>query len=109
MGLSSHVLDTSCGRPAANVELALMHRENGDFAVLARASTNSDGRARFDAVHLEKGVYQLTFHTDAYFRSQGTVGFYPVVHIVFEVTDPTQHYHVPLLLSPFGYATYRGS
>jgi 5-hydroxyisourate hydrolase len=82
---------------------------SGGFSEIARAITNSDGRARFDGVALAAGIYRLTFDTGAYFAAQGVSAFYPNIPIVFEIADPKQHYHVPLLLSPFGYSTYRGS
>jgi 5-hydroxyisourate hydrolase len=85
---------------------------NGEWQTLAEATTNADGRASnllSDPAALAKGVYRLTFDTSAYFHSIGVNSFYPYVTVVFEIQDPAQHYHVPLLLSPFGYSTYRGS
>ncbi|HKG95081.1 MAG TPA: hydroxyisourate hydrolase [Gemmatimonadaceae bacterium] len=113
--ISTHVLDTALGRPAAGMPVVLERAEAGEGAstgVLARAATDADGRVRellpAGAV-LAAGTYRLTFETGAYFEALGTDGFYPRVAILFTVRDPTQHHHVPLLLSPFGYATYRGS
>ena len=110
--LSTHVLDTRLGRPAAGLPLLLEQQTDGSWQELARGRTNADGRApNFlpkDA-KLEAAVYRLTFDTGAYFQSQKTPGFYPYVQVVFELTAAGEHYHVPLLLSPFGYSTYRGS
>ena len=97
MSLSTHVLDSTRGRPAAGIEVRL------DDAV--SAVTDDDGRVRdFGAV--AKGTHRLVFHTGAYF---GGETFYPEVVVAFDVDDPDQHYHVALLLSPFAYTTYRGS
>jgi 5-hydroxyisourate hydrolase len=79
---------------------------------LGRGETDADGRLRTllaPGAPLARGVYRLTFHTGAYFAANGVEGFYPEVRIDFEVRDPTQHFHVPLLLNPYGYSTYRGS
>jgi 5-hydroxyisourate hydrolase len=113
MSISTHVLDTARGRPAAGVPVLLEAVwGEGGWSEVARGATNADGRVP-DLVPREAalaaGVYRLTFDTGAYFRAGGEAGFYPYVVVVFEVRDPSQHYHVPLLLSPFGYSTYRGS
>ena len=111
--LTTHVLDTALGRPAEGLEVTLRD-ESG--AVIARAATNDDGRC--DAPLLEGGAlksgrYELTFHTGDYLRRTQAdlpeVPFLEDVPIRFGVSDPSAHYHVPLLLSPFGYSTYRGS
>jgi 5-hydroxyisourate hydrolase len=109
-GISTHVLDTSRGRPAEGVPVRLERRQDGGWRALGSSRTDRDGRAR-DLVpgSAETGTYRLTFDTAAYFASAGVEGFYPVVEVVFEVRDPAQNHHVPLLLSPFGYSTYRGS
>ena len=113
--ISTHVLDTALGRPAAGVPVVLERAEAGEggagTGVLARASTDADGRVREllpAGTALAAGTYRLTFETGAYFAASGIEGFYPRVTILFTVRDPAQHHHVPLLLSPFGYATYRG-
>lgn len=108
--ITTHVLDTARGRPAAGVPVTLEVLSGKEWAALGRGSTDADGRARelSDGV-LAAGTYRLTFETAAYFASTGVEGFYPEVQVVFEVRDPSQHHHVPLLLSPFGYSTYRGS
>jgi 5-hydroxyisourate hydrolase len=111
--ITTHVLDTSVGRPASNVGVTLEQLDGyGGGHVLGQARTDADGRVRAllgeDAV-LEAGRYRLTFDTGAYFTATRRETFYPVVSLTFEVPDATQHYHVPLLVSPFGYSTYRGS
>ena len=100
MGISTHILDTAKGRPAAGVRVVLTRDER----VVFDGVTDDDGRARLTE-HPEAGTYRLTFDTGAY----NPGGFFPEATIVFTVDDPTHHFHVPLLLSPFGYATYRGS
>ena len=111
--LSTHVLDTSAGRPAAGISLLLEARApDGGWRALARGVTNDDGRVKDllpAGTRLEAGVYRLTFDTAGYWRAKGTRGFYPDVVISFELQAPDEHYHVPLLLSPFGFSTYRGS
>lgn len=107
--ITTHVLDTARGRPAAGVAVRL---ERGP-KLLGRGATDEDGRLRDllpdDAPPLERGTYRLVFETERYFAGQGIASFYPEVAVVFQVRDPEQHYHVPLLLSPFGYSTYRGT
>ncbi|GAC1352442.1 MAG: hydroxyisourate hydrolase [Polyangiales bacterium] len=111
--ISTHVLDTSRGTPAAGVSL-LLEQRSGTIAwrVVGQGITDAQGRCApliaADAA-LESSIYRLTFQVESYFAACGTTAFYPEISIVFTVPDPTQHYHVPLLLSPFGYATYRGS
>jgi 5-hydroxyisourate hydrolase len=99
--LSTHVLDISKGRPAAGVPVRL---ETEDGRTLADGRTDGDGRIK--GWDLEKGVHRLVFGTGDYL---GPEAFYPQVVVAFRVADPTEHHHVPLLLSPFGYSTYRGS
>ena len=99
-GITTHVLDTAQGQPAAGVHITLRRDDESLFA----GETDADGRARL-IDKAEPGVYQLTFDTGAYNPN----GFFPVVTIVFHIENANQHYHVPLLLSPFGYSTYRGS
>ncbi|EFA84869.1 hypothetical protein PPL_01862 [Heterostelium album PN500] len=107
--LSTHVLDTNTGNPAPNLRVILKKvvGEN-QFELLKEQTTNTDGRAR-EFPELENGVYQITFMTDDYFKANNiTAYFYPKVSIEF-IVDTTRHYHVPLLISPYGYSTYRGS
>ena len=105
--ITTHVLDTSIGQPARNVTVALSD-EHGD--TIGRSRTDQDGRCRdLLAQPLQPGRYRISFDVAAYFLAREIHSFYPVVHIDFGVSDATQHYHVPLLISPFGYSTYRGS
>ena len=109
--ITTHVLDTSRGRPAAGVAARLDKQSAaGAWVEVGRGVTDGDGRIR-DLLEtpLEAGAYRLIFDSGAYFRTRDTPAFYPQVTIEFEVRDLAQHYHVPLLLSPFGYSTYRGS
>jgi 5-hydroxyisourate hydrolase len=99
--ITTHVLDTARGRPASGVPVRLER----DGETLADLATDADGRALL-AEHATTGRYRLVFDTGAYLDGGG---FYPEVSVVFEVTEPAAHHHVPLLLSPFGYSTYRGS
>lgn len=111
-GITTHVLDTARGKPASGVAIRLEIRSEDAWRALGNAVTDPDGRARRlvpDGVALITGTYRLTFATGAYFRSLGIEGFYPEASIVFDVRDANEHHHVPLLLSPFGYSTYRGS
>ena len=103
--LSTHILDTSTGTPASGVNVELRDAVGG---LVAEAATDGDGRIKdWDAV-LVPGTYTAVFHTAAYFHAHGQTGFYPKISVEFSVTDG-RHYHVPLLLSPYGYSTYRGS
>jgi 5-hydroxyisourate hydrolase len=109
--ITSHVLDTSLGKPAAAVNVSLALLDDGAFVELGRGATDSDGRIKdlLGSKALTVGLYRLRFETGAHYRATGQDSFYERVEIQFHVTDPSQHYHVPLLLSPFGYSTYRGS
>ena len=106
MTLSTHVLDAAQGRPAVGVAVRL---EAADGTVLADATTDSDGRVPAFAAVLDGGTFRLRFDTGGYFAATDQTGFYPEVVVTFDVADPQQHHHVPLLLSPFAYSTYRGS
>jgi len=111
--ITTHILDTTLGKPAAGISVVLeMQNENGGWKELARGTTNSDGRI-FDLLpenfSLEQGFYSLIFDTKSYYQALGLRSLYPVVPIIFEIENPKSHFHIPLLLSPFGYSTYRGS
>ena len=111
--ITTHILDISLGRPASGVAVTLETRsDQGGWELLGKSQTDTDGRVR-DLVSqdhlLVKGIYRLTFETGPYFASQSVESFYPEVSVIFTLKEPTQHYHVPLLLSPYGYSTYRGS
>lgn len=111
--ITTHVLDVSAGRPAAGMDVRLERqaRDGGGWELLARRQTDDDGRIHEwpGAPRLETGHHRLTFATGPYFRAQAVSTFYPEVGVVFDVADAAGHHHVPLLLSPFGYSTYRGS
>ncbi len=111
--ITTHILDTARGRPADSVPVLLeVHSATQGWKALARGHTDSDGRVQNllpSGARLELGTYRLTFDVAAYFRAQGLESFFPEVSLVFAVRDAAQHYHVPLLLSPYGYTTYRGS
>lgn len=105
-GITTHVLDTANGRPAAGIAVRLEIQVRNEWREVGRGETDADGRLRtLTGPVIEPGTYRITFATGAYFPE----GFYPEASIVFRVTDASVHYHVPLLLSPFGYTTYRGS
>ncbi|WP_111508121.1 hydroxyisourate hydrolase [Mycobacterium kyogaense] len=105
MSLSTHVLDATTGRPAAGVAV-ILSRSGSEVSA---GVTDPDGRIGALAAELEVDTYQIRFDTAGYFAAQGITGFYPEVLITFEVTDASAHHHVPLLLSPYAYSTYRGS
>jgi len=111
--ITTHVLDTALGCPARGMEVVLDRRNSDEsWTEVGRGHTNADGRLislMSDQSLLATGIYRLQFLTGAYFASQSVSGFYPAVQVQFLVDNPAGHYHVPLLLSPFGYATYRGS
>ena len=108
--ITTHVLDVARGRPASGVGV-LLERVSPQSTTVARAHTDGDGRVKSftPTPTLQVGTYRLTFDVGAYFEVAGVEAFYPRVVIEFDVRDPAQHHHVPLLLSPFGYSTYRGS
>ena len=111
--ITTHVLDTARGLPAAGVPVLLESRGgSGDWQAVGRGETDADGRVRtlYPAdTPLTPGLYRLKFDTGHYFGSQDVPAFYPEVVVVFEASPGEEHYHVPLLLSPFGFSTYRGT
>ncbi len=109
-GITTHVLDTARGHPASGVPVVLERAVAPGWRLVGHGSTDADGRAN-DLLSSapEAGRYRLTFDTEAYFRALGETGFYPEVSLTFLVESGEEHYHVPLLLSRFGYSTYRGS
>jgi 5-hydroxyisourate hydrolase len=109
--VTTHVLDLSDGRPAAGVAVRLERaRPDGTWIALGAASTDGNGRTGdLAAGAVEAGIHRLTFETGAYFAARQIAPFHPSVVVSFEIREPGQHHHVPLLLAPFGYSTYRGS
>ena len=110
--LSTHILDTSVGLPAANVSVTCEHKENNEWHPVAQGETDLDGRVKGlnGNEPLKVGdVYRLTFFTSPYFHTRNIETFYPKVTVEFAVGGDRTHYHVPLLLNPFGFSTYRGS
>ena len=110
-GITTHVLDTSVGRPAQGVGVLLEVLDGDGWTRIGSGSTDADGRLAdlLPSDRVEAATYQLRFDTAAYFGSRGVDGFYPEIAIRFRVTEAGARHHVPLLLSPFGYSTYRGS
>ena len=110
--LTTHVLDTANGCPAANLKLELFRIEDGGRHLLKTVRTNDDGRTDeplLTETEFSTGVYEIVFHVRPYFGEAGTPPFLDQVPIRFGVADPGAHYHVPLLASPWSYGTYRGS
>ena len=109
--ITTHILDTSIGKPAEGVKIELHQSNSENWTIIGSGITNNDGRVSDlldkDSL-LEPGIYKMVFMTEDYFKSLKTQTFYPKVEIIFETFDK-EHYHVPLLLNPFGYSTYRGS
>lgn len=110
--LTTHILDISIGMPAKNVPVVLQVLQNEfHWVQIGEGQTDNDGRIKDllpDDVKIQHGTYKLIFNTGEYFESEGIDSFYPFVEVMFTV-DSDRHYHVPLLLSPYGYSTYRGS
>jgi hydroxyisourate hydrolase len=111
--ITTHVLDTALGRPAANIPVRLERRGRaGEWEAIGRGDTDHDGRLNTlypDATPLAAGVYRITFQTHGYFELLDVAAFYPEVIVVFETEPGETHYHVPLLIAPFGFTTYRGT
>ena len=110
--ITTHVLDTSLGNPAAGVPITLEIARGDRWATLGAGITDDDGRLRTllpDGEPVAVGTYRISFDTASYFAATDRQGFYPSVQIAFTVRAAGEHYHVPLLLNPYGYSTYRGS
>jgi 5-hydroxyisourate hydrolase len=108
--ITTHVLDTGSGRPAGGIAVTLHHRDAGQWVRLAAGSTDADGRVKnLGPEQLPSGTYRLEFDTGSYFAATQTEAFFPEVTVTVAVDEEQAHYHVPLLLSPFAYSTYRGS
>jgi 5-hydroxyisourate hydrolase len=106
--ISTHILDTSKGFPASGVRVILESGSDGQWTLLASGETNTDGRHAFDVPYLP-GQYRIRFAIEEYFARTGQVPFFLEVPVAFNITDTTRKYHIPLLLNPYGYSTYRGS
>ena len=107
--LTTHVLDTANGKPGAGIAVDLSMLQKGEWKLLKTVRTNADGRTEVPLLEgdsLRAGAYELAFHVGSYFKGQG---FLDLVPVRFVITDPAAHCHVPLLCSPWGYTTYRGS
>ena len=112
MSLSTHILDTHKGCPAPHIDVRVYKYESEQQQhLIFEGQTDEDGRARHLIPEDQNriGLYRIVFAVGTYHQSLGIEGFYPEVSIVFDVKDPASHYHVPLLISPFGFSTYRGS
>jgi 5-hydroxyisourate hydrolase len=110
MGISTHILDTSLGKPAAGVPVTLARMTGEKWSTLNEATTDVDGRCKHLLTDvLRPGIYRVRFETLAYYKQHQLDGLYPYVEIVFTVSEGEQHYHIPLLLTANGYTTYRGS
>ncbi len=112
MNITTHILDIGRGKPAAHVRVQLeRHHDSANWQIVAHGDTDNDGRIKNWNIELpaQSGTYRLTFAVEPYQQALGVQSFYPYVQIVFAVKNPREHFHVPLLLSPFGYSTYRGS
>jgi len=109
--ITSHVLDLSLGKPASGLTVVLEVAEAGGWKELARGETDANGRLQnlLAPASFAKGRYRLTFDSGAYFAARQMTAFYPQVTVIFVVLNEAEHFHVPLLLSPYGYSTYRGS
>lgn len=110
--ITTHVLDISRGRPAAGVAVRLLRHDGEGWMEIGAGATDPDGRVGdllAEDHELEGGRYRLEFATGAYFEARQQEAFYPQVQVTFRVDATDEHYHVPVLLSPFGYSTYRGS
>lgn len=108
--ITTHVLDTGNGRPGRGINVTLETKQHSGWQIVGSGTTDADGRiSTLGPPRVEPGHYRICFETGDYFASQGTESFFPGVSIDFYVTNVTEHYHVPLLLSPFAYSTYRGS
>lgn len=109
--ITTHVLDVAIGKPAAGVPVILELEKAGGWKELSRGATDADGRLRhlLAPESLVEGTYRLRFQTKTYFEARGVAGLYPEVCVAFEVRNAKESYHIPLLLSAYGYSTYRGS
>ena len=109
--LTTHILDTTKGKPASGISITLFQQQNNSWKEITSGKTDDDGRI-LNLLHkdvmLEPGIYKMKFETKEYYEKQSVQTFYPFIEIIFTIKG-SEHYHVPLLLNPFGYSTYRGS
>lgn len=109
-GITTHVLDTARGRPAPNLPIWLEHLAPTGWVKVGQGATDADGRLRtLTGPSIAAGEYRIHFDTASYFKALGVTGFYPEAVVHFVVHDAAEHFHVPLLLSPWSFSTYRGS
>lgn len=106
--ISTHILDTHKGEPAPDVQVVLQKKDGDNWTDLKTDTTNNDGRIVFDCSK-EKGLYRLIFEVEAYFNKSNQEHFFPTVPVIFNIQNTDRKYHVPLLLNPYGFSTYRGS
>jgi len=106
--ISTHILDTSQGCPAGGVQVLLEVLQGEKWVKVSEKKTNTEGRISFD-VPRDPGTFRMSFEIDSYFHSKNQESFFLTTPVVFKVADTTRNYHVPLLVSPYGYTTYRGS
>ena len=112
MSISTHILDTAAGKPAAGIAVELDRNTEGEWETLNAAETDADGRVKFllpEGEPMLPGLYCARFATGVYYQREGLNGLYPFVEITFIVSPSERHYHIPLLLTANGYTTYRGS
>lgn len=109
--ITTHILDTTLGKPARGVPISLERLHGDAWKRIGEGATDDDGRLKTITPPgpVEPGTYRIRFDTKHYFNATGTQGFYPYVEVVFDIVDGAAHYHVPLLINPWGYSTYRGS
>ena len=111
-GISTHVLDLTLGKPAAGVTVRLSKEEGGSWTEVSTRRTDADGRVKSmlrENEPLERGTYRLRFDTASYFQAKAIAALHPFVEIVFEIRNSGEHHHIPLLVTPHSYSTYRGS
>ena len=106
--ISTHILDTSVGNPAPEVKVDLLIIQDGEDKLIESSDTNSDGRIKFNCPN-NPGHYKLVFHIEEYYTSKGIDHFFYNAPVAFKISDTNRNYHIPLLVNPFGYSTYRGS
>lgn len=106
--ISTHVLDTHLGHPATGIAVRLEKMDGVEWKDLGTKKTNEDGRISYNCPH-EEGIYKLIFTVEDYYKKNKQEFFFSKIPIIFKITDTERKYHVPILLSPYGYTTYRGS